>query len=499
MKPRIETFRCYLKILSPVHVGCDEVYEPTSFVVNEHGKEGPEMFVFDPLEFISALTDDEKKRFSAICKEGKISSILEIYKFLKGKSANGKRVALCTGFMDHYKKVLGLKGNEREITQNLNKFEMKRTSFRSYDERPYIPGSAIKGALRTAYLNACSGNTRLQRPDNRNLQAGLMEYNPVNIETDPFRLVKVSDFQPVGDITTKIFYAINKKKKLSDREARGPYQILETLEAGAVFTGEISVEQPISDKYIKKPVNLEKLLTSCAEFYTSENSRERSELSKVNIKGITIEASGEIPVRIGRHSGAESITVADYRSIKIMKGRNERPEYLKQSTTFWLASETDHSKSNTGLKPFGWATFVKLSTDMEKELSAEEISYRRDFEMTALERTDTLEQGQAVTLAPNIITSVEQSPAELAEEKIESFSKSVAASKNISGDIQRFEPIIRNEQDPETRTRMCGILLEKALGTDRKKFRKSVREGKPWAVAVHRLCSENQVDSGAGE
>ena len=287
-----------MKIVSPVHIGCDEVYEPTSFVVDETAKPDPEMIVFDPIEFISGLPEEERSRFSEICKKGSIVSILELYKFLKGKKAVGKHVALCSGFVSHYKKVLGLQNNEKEIIQNLNKFEVKRTAFRPYDERPYIPGSAIKGALRTAYLNALSKTGKGVGPDDKKLQASLLEYDPGKIETDPFRLVKISDFQPVGKTGTRIVYAINKKKKISDREARGPYQILETLEQGVVFTGEITVEQPVSDRYIKQPVDLKNLLEACSNFYFSENSREFMELDKVNIKGIKTERQGnEIPIR----------------------------------------------------------------------------------------------------------------------------------------------------------------------------------------------------------
>lgn len=498
MKTKTETFRCFLKIHSPVHIGCDEVYEPTSFVVEETGHSGPEMIVFDPLEFIAELNDGERKRFSEICKKGNVISILELYKFLMGKKAVGKRVALCSGFVDHYKKVVGLQSNEKVITQHLNKFEIKRTSFRSYDERPYIPGSAIKGALRTAYLNACAITKKVVSPDNKKLQSVLLDYNPGNIETDPFRLVKVSDFQPVGEVGTRIVYAINKKKKVSEREARGPYQILETLESSSVFTGEITVEQPVSKKYIIAPIKLEKLLEACNFFYSSENSRELIELEQVNIKGIDTQGQDSIPIRIGRHSGAESLTVDGYRNIKIMKGRNERPDYSNGATTFWLTSETDKATSNIGLKPFGWATLTALTPKIEKDLSSDEVVYRSEFEMNVLERLDAKVNAKSTAVEENIKSKV-QNAMELAAEKIASFKKNVDSSKNISGDIQRFIGSIKNEQLPETQKELCLILRDKAESLDKKKrFSRALKEEKSWAVELNNLCKELEIEGQAG-
>ncbi|MDW7998100.1 MAG: hypothetical protein RMI30_01400, partial [Thermodesulfovibrio sp.] len=60
-------------------------------------------------------------------------------------------------------------------------------------------------------------------------------------------------------------------------------------------------------------------------------------------------------IRIGRHSGAEAVTIEGNRHIKIMQGRDRPPLYLDRATTFWLASDSPKPKTNNGLLPFGWA------------------------------------------------------------------------------------------------------------------------------------------------
>jgi CRISPR-associated protein Csm5 len=62
-------------------------------------------------------------------------------------------------------------------------------------------------------------------------------------------------------------------------------------------------------------------------------------------------------LRVGRHSGAESVTVNAPRSIKIMKGRGQSPEYAEQATTLWLAADRKDQMEN--MQPFGWVFITR--------------------------------------------------------------------------------------------------------------------------------------------
>jgi len=141
----------YIRILSPVHVGCDEVYEPMGFVVDENTCT---LTAFDPLEFFRHLGQQDKDRFTAICRKGSLESIMELYKFMRKQRFDGYALDVCRGFVEHYKKTLSASATDsKKIQQELNNFTIARTAFSPVTQQPYIPGSAIKGALRTAYLN----------------------------------------------------------------------------------------------------------------------------------------------------------------------------------------------------------------------------------------------------------------------------------------------------------------------------------------------------------
>jgi CRISPR-associated protein Csm5 len=379
--------KCCLQNFSPINIGCDEVYEPTGFVVDSDNNC---LIIFDPLLFIAKLSQFDREKFSAICKKGTIESILEIYKFLQNRPAQGRSVKICNGFVDHYNQVLKLPPGK--IKNELNRFKIERTAFCAFDQRPYIPGSAVKGALRTAYLNSLAdkGKDYSSIKEHKKLEEKLLHLDSVSnnkekIYKDPFRLVKISDFMPVGDIKTKIYYVVNKKKKTSDKEAGGPPQILETILPGSLFVGEIIVDAPQTRDAVSFAIELKKLLYSSHFFYGKEKSREDNELKNI---GVTIPEMPEIDnimlIRVGRHSGAESVTIEKYRYIKIKLGKREHT-FKDHATTLWLASEVRKPDHNKFLSPFGWAVLSPLTMDMEKQLKVDEAAFQNNRNQALIE------------------------------------------------------------------------------------------------------------------
>jgi hypothetical protein len=69
-------------------------------------------------------------------------------------------------------------------------------------------------------------------------------------------------------------------------------------------------------------------------------------------------------LRLGRHSGAEAMTLNGVRSIKIMQGQGNPSKSEKESKTVWLAAPDKDAR--TGLLPFGW---VLVEMDSEKDES----------------------------------------------------------------------------------------------------------------------------------
>lgn len=357
-----------LHIISPVHIGCDDVYEPTSFVIDEKKQR---LIEFDPMDFIKSLSMQDRQRFTAICMQGSISSIVSIYKFISSKQVKGREVEIASGLLSHYKKVRDMSTNdEKKIRQELNQFTISRTAYNPHNNLPYIPGSSLKGSLRTAYLSKLAKDRGIKGRKDRakDLEIELLQGS---FATDPFRMVKVSDFLPVKDVKTKIVYAVNKKKKTSKFEARGPFQILETVKEGAIFEGVISIQQPEQKAGISKPIQPKELLKSINDFYSTLIKEEDEITKEIGVGSIVAQRINDkfkdrigktaFLLRIGRHSGAEAVTIERNRNIKIMQGKGQPPKYLDHTTTIWLASETSKPKTNNGLLPFGWAVMEVIN------------------------------------------------------------------------------------------------------------------------------------------
>lgn len=354
----------YIKILSPVHIGCDDVYEPTGFVVNEQTET---LSVFDPLDFFRSLDERTKVQYAAICSKGTVDSIFELYRFMRNRPCDGATVNLSKGFVKHYKDCLSK--SSRDFQREMNQFSIARTSFSPNSQKPYLPGTAIKGALRTAYLNEVAKRERIaldprDRKKSETLEKGLLHYH--NLENDPFRLLKVSDFHPVGPYRTKIVYAVNEKKRADSRfKARGPYQILEIIEPGAVFVGTIEVLAPQIREVIKSPLKEKNVFDSAALFYKKEKQREDMELKMAGMTPLmTDNTKDACLLRLGRHSGAESLTIDGYRDIKIMKQRGDKT-FSDKTTTFWLAADAATGYQKSQLIPFGWSEMAPLTSEMK--------------------------------------------------------------------------------------------------------------------------------------
>ncbi len=356
-----------LHVLSPIHIGCGEVYEPTSFIIDENTKK---LIEFDPFDYIKSLTQAESKEFEKVVSGDKLLAIFKTIKRFYKRQIKCKEVDVTDYLIEHYKKILEMGSHDKKAV--INQFTIEKTAYNSNSQKPYIPGSSLKGALRTGYLNALAkekGITKRQGKSDE-LESLLLDRldGKQKMSSDPFRMVKVSDLLPVNNVATKILYAVNKKKKKNDKELltekSGIYQIFETLQPGASFEGTLKIDTPEKNSGINKPIELEKLLRSAHSFYASNLNEEKKYLSeslnighKADILGnsnFKFEKSAFL-IRIGKHSGAEAVTIDGCRKIKIMQGRGRDDRSSENSTTFWLASNEPKPVIYDRLIPFGWA------------------------------------------------------------------------------------------------------------------------------------------------
>lgn len=372
-----ETFDILLTVKSPVHIGCDECYEPHSYkILND------KIVIFNELDFFKNLAKEERYKISAdalnAIDDVKYKEICDYIQKINGNNLEGKEIVVSSDFKKEY-----------ENAKTFKQFDIARTAYLKNDGRPYIPGSSIKGSLRTAYLNLISKKKNLKLDgiissnSNENnkiakrFESKLLNANIDETKTDPFRLVKISDFLPIGDVKTKIVYAKNFKKKNGNGRNLTFKSRLEVIPAGSQFCGKISILQPLDNKeYIKEAVTVPNLQASIKEFYVNKYKIDINRPYYFLGKGYTINKridnfEGKYLLQVGRYSGADAVTIENRRQINI----KQIHKTLSSTTTIWLANESDDVKTGDKLEFFSWVEIEKCDEKKLKEFTTINNNY----------------------------------------------------------------------------------------------------------------------------
>lgn len=377
----LNTTRCTVSTLSPVHIGCGEDYYPTNYVI-DNGL----LHHFSEEGLLATLTLQEKNALAKIAEEPGDNGIKKLQGFIHSKKDKLQlyathSVPLSEQLETFYKTRIGQtsqrEGKGREVNNQLN---IARHAFNPYNQTPYFAGSSIKGSIRTALLNSrnkwdnlkqlfdnleitdekgdrvfFNQNKAVPNSANQELQRDLLDYQ--DFLDDPLRLLKVSDANyqhPDALHGLEVRFAVNRKK-----QKIGPNQILECLPAHR--SRSLTFNITFLEGCNWYPATLAE---ACNDFFLPQLEVELGLLEELNyanplwLRGLNTLLKQEIVdalknnqaflLRIGQHSGAESHTLENLRHIHIPQIK----KYLSKPTSLWLVA--DHKDQQHDLLPFGW-------------------------------------------------------------------------------------------------------------------------------------------------
>jgi CRISPR-associated protein Csm5 len=362
--------------LTPIHIGCGEDFEPTNYVIDD-GK----LYHFEPSR-LSLGQSDRKLLMQAVGKRGD-DAIREMQRFFHDRRAQCRQAArlavpIASGVAERYGARVGqVAQRETRGRAVVNQLEIERTAHHLHTGVPYLPGSGLKGAIRTGWLNSLDTGPRVerdskQRPDERGseVEASLLGGT---FDSDPFRLVNIADASGV-DVGSRICFAVDRRKKAGrDREGRAAPKNLsvccEVMRGGQfrALRGEIRFERLLASvrpEPERRLTDFVSLTRACNKFYVARFDAELDALQSLT-PGPWLDAFrkmiesikpklGEgrcMLLRVGRHSGAESVTLEHRRWIQIRGGRGQS-HWARDATTIWLAAEREDSSAD--MRPFGW-------------------------------------------------------------------------------------------------------------------------------------------------
>ncbi len=390
----LESRRLLISTLSPVHVGCGEDYDPTCYII-----EDDTLYEFEPGAALAALTAQDRDQLLKIVSSPANDRMLQqVQAFFYHRRQTliptaSRRVPVGPKMVAFYQKRVGKTVQvEGDGSQLLNRLEIERTFFNPASGTPVLPGSSLKGAIRTALLDAINAGQPLQGQEhNLAMQQRLFQYR--EFEQDPMRLVQLADalFQDGEGAGSELRFAVNRRRKppkpgersaQSQAEQRGLYQLLECVPATCfrVFAGRLTVQrlEGVTDRRDRLPAtdlrwSVSDLAAACNRFYRPQLETELKQIQERSYLdgnwvamvghlldgpvGERLNRNGAFLLRVGRHSGAESVTLNGMRNIKILLGKDvetgkQRFEYRATGTSWWLAA--GDVQDRVGMLPFGW-------------------------------------------------------------------------------------------------------------------------------------------------
>lgn len=412
----LHTWHLAITPLAPVHIGTGDDYEPTQYVID-----GERLFSFSPEAALRALPEAARADLLKILAGAPSVALIKqvqgfFYRHRERLIPEAEHVipvlpSIAAEYAGRVGQTAQREQNGREI---INQLRIARTYGDPATRRPILPGSSLKGAIRTALLDQVNAGASL-RPEERNrpspqgnlaLQQRLFHYQPNEFDRDPMRLVQIGDAadqRPAATIGTEIRYAVNRKRhpvlkdgREIDAMAQNLRQVLECVPPlrARAFLGSLTLQDPgalDSPKLPRLRWSFTDLAHACNAFYRPILERERRELRSrgylngdwlATVEQILASHQGDLDanraflLRVGRHSGAESVTLNGVRDIKINMGKDpqtkrNRYENLPEAKTVWLAAHDIQDRRD--LLPFGWIlieavqdgqTFVPWPSDL---------------------------------------------------------------------------------------------------------------------------------------
>lgn len=327
--PIQETYRINAEILTPIHIGDGSALEPLEYVIKD------KFYKVNLEEWLSNLPTAKKEEFKKLTgRDYAQKSILTLLRQFVRENIDVSKytewsVDVSESVRNRYDEKFGAPENQ-----------LPMSPFIRTGNKPFLPGSSLKGAVRTAYLNLLKRRVHTVRERRTDLVEGeLLKANIpgkegklqiFEIDKDPFRAIKVKDvFLPEN--STFFSEVINHNKK-DNRINPTTIQILSEVTYGSLLGTPISfqLEMQIDRKVlsyqqsgidsIHKDISVKAILEACNNFYTDTLKEERDKFLKNVDDGehikktydqILNEANEGYLFRLGFGSGLISMTISE--------------------------------------------------------------------------------------------------------------------------------------------------------------------------------------------
>lgn len=360
----MKKYKANIRPLTAVHIGTGNVISPLEYTIHIDKNNNPIIIVFKPENVVELLSDEDLKEYYNIID----SNNFILLRFFLSKKAKSKNILYnCIKYTTIPSKEFK-EQHDFKINDINNALEISE-NYKDANYNPVIPGSSIKGAIRTAILNGIikqsnkdfSNQAYQSKNNDSNFQKEVLQFN--DAKNDPFRILAIGDatFSAKNNITVSplSLYHYHNNSDLTGINIFA--ESLRGLFTGSDITADFDII--IHDELLRlknenfyingnniKSIDLIK--TYINDFYLDCFNDEYNKIMAANndlAKNIYDQIadyidrhnSSEQIIRIGRWSQIESVTVEKYRRPFNKKGFGKTRTLMEY---------------NGLLAPIGWCT-----------------------------------------------------------------------------------------------------------------------------------------------
>lgn len=353
--------------LTPVHVGSGGRLSPEDYELDRD-----ELVCLDTRRLLRALNEAGRREFSRLMDQGDIRGgqkfLRDLWRQIPGDRGRSRferyRTRIGVGAREELRKILLHPERKGEV------FAVQRNS---HTGEVCVPGSALKGALRTALVNAwaqmeagaVARALREAPPGDQGRRAQALEEAALGAprsetERDPLRLVQVSDINwPAAavQVDRATLYTQGKEEESLEGIQVHLERLLsaadeEHLPEQAAVTIRLAATPQlhrVERKQFARELTWQVLAAACNRFFEGRREAEKRAFpwlwDRAVPPGGTFGA-GDLLVRVGRFCHFDSLSVDGYRSGWNMKAR--QPITGMGASRMWC-------ESAAGIRaPFGW-------------------------------------------------------------------------------------------------------------------------------------------------
>ena len=322
----MKKYKLKCKILSPIHVGTGSEIEPFDYII-----QGNKFYKISLENFLLNLDHKDRERFDQLVSKNNVN---EIRKFIIEKWDAEKYAVefFCDVSTEVYKVY------QENISHIENQLLINPFIRSKVNNLPYIPGSTIKGAIRTALISELAKKMN-DIENNWNIEAKILNCQNdrgfLDPKKDPFRAIKISDgFLALG--STVILKIVNVSKDKSGELISLKIQMLNEVTYSGIsgknieFETEMIIDNNLQQThFLKTIIDIEAIKKSCNSFYQSKMADEDKDF----YRGTSLERTSHdlclqefdnnsFLVRLGRFSGVENVTLDKYRDPNVPRGKS---------------------------------------------------------------------------------------------------------------------------------------------------------------------------------